>query len=72
MTNDERIDYMISSLQVAKDEIAYFGNFDGDLNKRQPNGTIIREALRSVGRMAFLVANEVVLSPYHHGLFRKD
>lgn len=31
---------------------------------RLPNGTIIRESLKMVGRMANIVANEVVLSNY--------
>ena len=38
---------------------------------RNPNGTIIRESLKQVGRMANTVANDVVLSPYCSKLFRE-
>lgn len=38
---------------------------------RNPNGTIIRESLKQVGRMANTAANDVVLSPYCSKLFRE-
>ena len=85
MTTVEQIDYMIQSLKVAKDEIEYAENYlknksvDTDFygyghfghNKRIPNGTIIRESLKMVGRMANIVANNVCLSPYNSCIFRE-
>lgn len=38
---------------------------------RIPNGTIIRESLRMVGRMANIVANDVSLSPYCMEVFKE-
>lgn len=84
MTTEQKIDYMIQSLQLAKDEIEYAKEYlDGKesdekyfdwghkgYNNRNPNGTIIRESLKSVGRMANIVASEVTLSPYSHKLFK--
>lgn len=79
MTVKENIDYMIQSLQIAKDELNYaekymtvkekegenfweYGHMGQD--SRLPNGTIIRESLKTVGRMANIVASNVVLSSY--------
>ena len=90
MTETEKIDYMIQSLMLAKDEIAYAQNFINEKNKedkgsheygyhyyccshREPNGTIIRESLRMVGRMANILANNVVLTSYHpNEVFKKE
>lgn len=85
MTTGEQIDYMIQSLQIAKDEIEYaekyineksidkdfykYGHYGHD--KRIPNGTIIRESLKMVGRMANIAANNVCLSPYNRFIFRE-
>lgn len=85
MTTVEQIDYMIQSLQVAKDEIEYaekymeeknsdkefyqYGHFGHD--NRIPNGTVIRESLKMVGRMANIAANNVCLSPYNKKLFKE-
>lgn len=85
MTTVEQIGYMIQSLQVAKDEIEYAEeymeekNSDKEFyqyghighNKRTPNGTIIRESLKMVGRMANIAANNVCLSPYNSCIFRE-
>lgn len=85
MTVEQKIDYMIQSLQLAKEEIAYakdyFSKRDKDDNfyqyghmgysRRNPNGTIIRESLKQVGRMANIVANDVTLSPYCSQLFKE-
>ena len=80
MTNLEKIDYMIQSLQIAKEEISYAQKWT-EKNKidaeqcwtdRIPNGTIIRESLKMVGRMANIVANNVVLSPYSKDVFKHD
>lgn len=77
MTTKEQIDYMIQSLQIAKDELNYAEKYMKQKGKdgedfyryghmgqecRMPNGTIIREALRMVGRMANITANNIVLS----------
>lgn len=83
MTTVEQIDYMIQ--WVAKDEIEYaekymeeknsdkefyqYGHFGHSI--RTPNGTIIREALKMVGRMAYISANKVSLSPYCSELFKE-
>lgn len=86
MTTVEQIDYMIQSLQLAKDEIEYAEKYmeakekDGDKfyswghmgkEDRFPNGTIIRESLKMVGRMANIVANNVCLSPYNNCIFKE-
>lgn len=85
MTTKEQIDYMIQSLQIAKDEIKYAEEYiekkksDEDFyqyghmghDNRQPNGTIIRESLRMVGRMANIVANNVSLSNYCEKIFKE-
>ena len=78
MTAVEQIDYMVPSLQVAKDEIEYAQEYEllPDVEKyddsiRMPNGTIIREALKMVGRMANIAANNVCLSPYNRCIFRE-
>lgn len=83
MTPKEKIDYMIQSLQLAKEEIEYaeeylkeqledkdFYNYGHMGHNRTPNGTVIRESLKQVGRMANIVANDVVLSPYCNCLFK--
>lgn len=79
MTVKEQIDYMIQSLQIAKDELDYaekymeakekdgkefywYGHMGQD--NRLPNGTIVRKSLKTVGRMANIVASNVVLSSY--------
>ena len=86
MTQLEKIDYMIQSLQLAKDEITYAENYknkqeeQGDEfysyggyanNHRSPNGTTIREALRMVGRMVNQVANECTLTSYCKDVFKE-
>lgn len=86
MTVEQKIDYMIHSLQLAKEEIAYTKEYMNKREKddiffqyghmgydsRNPNGTIIRESLKQVGRMANIVANDVILSPYCSQLFREQ
>lgn len=75
MTPKEKIDYMIQLLQLAKEKIECAEEYQYRLdeekyNLRTPNGTIIRECLKQVGRMANIVANDVALSPYCDRLFR--
>lgn len=84
MTVEQKIDFMIHSLQLAKEEIKYAKGYLEEKSKddkfyqyghmgqnRSPNGTLIRENLKQVGRMANIVANDVVLSPYRDQLFRE-
>lgn len=85
MNVKEQIDYMIQSLQLAKSEIEYAEKYMDTKKKegndfyqyghigydgRQPNGTIIRESLKMVGRLANITANNVVISPYNDKLFK--
>ena len=83
MNVKEQIDYIIQSLQLAKSEIEYAEKYintkktDKDFyqwnhmvyNGRHPNGTIIRESLKMVGRLANVTASKVALSPYSEELF---
>jgi hypothetical protein len=81
MTTVEQIDYMIQSLKLAKDEIEYAEEYKKEekthkndcefSRKRVPNGTIIRESLKMVGRMANIAANNVCLSPYNNCIFKE-
>ena len=85
MNVKEQIDYMIQSLQLAKSEIEYAEKYidikkkDKDFYQyghlgydgRQPNGTIIRESLKMIGRLANITASNVVLSPYSDKLFKE-
>ena len=87
MTQLEKIDYMIQSLQLAKDEINYANNYKNKQEEqgdkfysycgygtihRSPNGTIIRESLRMVGRMVNQIANECTLTPYCREIFKSN
>lgn len=86
MTTEQKIDYMIQSLHLAKDEIEYAKEYLSEresdekffdwghkgYQSRNPNGTIIRESLKSVGRMANIVASEISLSPYSRKLFKES
>ena len=76
MTGKEKIDYMIQCLELARDEVEYAENFDFDelwmkYGVKQPNGTIIRESLKMVGRLANITAKEVTLTPYCNEVFKK-
>ena len=85
MTTVGQIDYMIQTLQIAKDEIEYAEKYIKEKNSdedfyqhghfghdnRTPNGTVIRESLKMVGRMANIAANNVCLSPYNSCLFKE-
>ncbi|MBO5828774.1 MAG: hypothetical protein J6R59_10055 [Paludibacteraceae bacterium] len=85
MNVKEQIDYMIQSLQLAKSEIEYAEKYmnakkeDKDFyqwnhmgyDARQPNGTIIRESLKMVGRLANITAGKVTLSSYSDKLFEE-
>ena len=85
MNAKEQIDYMIQSLQLAKSEIEYAEKYMNTKKKegkdfyqwnhmgyngRHPNGTIIRESLKMVCRLANVTASKVALSPYSEELFK--
>lgn len=85
MNVKEQIDYMIQSLQLAKSEIEYAEKYINTKKKeknefwqyghmgydgRNPNGTIIRESLKMVGRLANITASKVALSSYDDKLFK--
>lgn len=84
MNVKEEIDYMIQSLQLAKSEIEYAEKYEAakkkdkdfyqwnhmGYNSRFPNGTIIRESLKMVGRLANRTASKVALSPCNENLFK--
>lgn len=84
MNVKEQIDYMIQSLQLAKSEIEYAEKYmdtkkkDKDFyqwnhmghNARMPNGTLIRESLKMVGRLANITAKNISLTPYNEQIFR--
>lgn len=83
MNVKEQIDYMIQSLQLAKSEIEYAEKYINTKNKdedfyqyghmgqeRMPNGTIIRESLKMVGRLANITASNVTLSCYNENIFK--
>jgi hypothetical protein len=75
-----KIDYMIKTLYLAKDEIKYAQEY----NLRKGNdetmgrdfysgyGTIIRESLKMVSRIAAQVANECILTNCCDEVFRED
>ena len=85
MNVKEQIDYMILSLQLAKSEIEYAEKYINTKKKegnefwryghmgydgRSPNGTIIRESLKMIGRLANVTASKIALSPYDDKLFK--
>lgn len=73
MTNVEKIDYMIQSLQIAKEEISYAQRWaekykidtEHCWTERIPNGTIIRESLKMVGH-EFPLLNKVGMKVYDY------
>lgn len=84
MNVKEQIEYMILSLQLVKSEIEYAEKYIDTKKKdkefyqwnhmghdaRQPNGTVIRESLKMVSRVAKIAADNVTLSPYSENLFK--
>lgn len=90
MDQKEKIKFMISSLQVALDELEYAEKYEREYNRlkaeeektgkwnwyelgayRTPNGTLIREALKNVARLAPLVAHEVVFADGRIQVYRE-
>ena len=83
MTFDRKIQHMIDTLTVALDEVKYINEFEskkkieGDKfytwsgfanDHRQPPGTIVRESLRHVARLASIAANECVYTSFNCNL----
>ena len=62
---------MLKSMQIQKktDKDLYQWNHMG-YNVRHPNGTIIRESLKMVGRLVNVTASKVALSSYSEELFK--
>ena len=68
MNTGEKIDYMIHCLQVAKGEAMFLDEYNSKnwetdgrwlSMHRAPNKALIKDNLRNVARMGFVVANEV-------------
>lgn len=68
MTTEQKIEYMIQTLQIALDEMKYRkeykkkeseGNSFFYEQNRSPNLTLIHENLKSVGRFANIVEKEI-------------
>ena len=92
MDQKEKIKFMISSLQVALDELEYaekykklYDNLKEEEEKRTrewnwyelgahrtPNGTLIREALKNVARLAPLVAHEIIFADGRIQVYREE
>lgn len=80
MTQEEKIDYMIQSLKLAKEEIAYAKEYNAQKakgngyisGKRAPNSRIIKETLKMVGRLAPQVAEKCTLSVFNETIFKED
>lgn len=77
MNVESKIDGMIILLEVAKEELKYAHKYkekDSSFtyNKRFPNGTLIRENLKTVSRLARLCADEVILTPYSIGVEKNE
>lgn len=84
MKVEDQIDFMINSLMIAKEELQYAREFkrhkdqdrkDGKgyynsyaYNHRAPNPTLIRENLKTVGRLANIVSKRITLSPYNDNI----
>lgn len=74
MTLQEKIDCMIVTLQMAKEEVDYAEQYQknkSEYNGRFPSGTIIRENLKTVSRMAKVIAKDVTLTPYCDEIYKK-
>lgn len=74
MTLRERIDCMITTLKMVKEEVDYAELYQKDetnYNGRFPSGTVIRESLKMVSRMANIIAKDVTLTPYCNEIYKK-
>ncbi len=87
MTLDRKIQHMIDALTVALDEVKYINEFEskkkieGDKfytwsgfanDHRQPSGTIVRESLRHVARLASIAASECTYTSFNNKLTRDE
>lgn len=72
MTAEQNIDCMITLLQIAKEEIRYANKYNAMMKqevdefdvKRFPSGTLIRENLKTVARLARVTSDKIILTPY--------
>lgn len=72
MKVEQQIDCMITLLKTAKEELHYAENYKAMMNqeieefdvKRFPSGTLIRENLKTVSRLARMTSDMVTLTPY--------
>lgn len=72
MKAEQNIDCMITLLQIAKEEIQYANKYNAMMKqevsefdvKRFPSGTLIRENLKTVARLARITSDNVILTPY--------
>ena len=72
MKAEQNIDCMIALLQIAKEEIQYANKYNAMMKqeveefdvKRFPSGTLIRENLKTVARLARITSDNVTLTPY--------
>lgn len=72
MKAEQNIDCMISLLQIAKEEIQYANKYNAMMKqeveefdvKRFPSGTLIRENLKTVARLARATSDNIILTPY--------
>lgn len=79
MTVEQKIDFMIAALQLAKDELKYAKLFEQKeklhtltYDDRLPSGTLIRENLKTVSRLSAITAKDVTLSPYCRDICRGE
>lgn len=72
MKAEQNIDCMIALLQIAKEEIQYANKYNAMMKqeaeefdvKRFPSGTLIRENLKTVARLARVTSDNIILTPY--------
>lgn len=72
MKAEQNIDCMIALLQIAKEEIQYANKYNAMMKqeaeefdvKRFPSGTLIRENLKTVSRLARITSDNITLTPY--------
>lgn len=73
MKVSDKIDCMIQLLKMAKEELEYAKKYQGEdenykYYNRNPQGTLIRENLKTVSRLSSIASKEVLLTPYHSGI----
>ena len=72
MKAEQNIDCMITLLQIAKEEIQYANKHNAMMKQeveefyvnRFPSGTLIRENLKTVARLARITSDNITLTQY--------